>query len=106
MAYANDTTRRSLLAIATVATLLPGAVHAAPDPWTDLISTYGRCHPNALAAITKARGAGLDPLTFVTISLAGAPSPEQLPILWFGDVDAGNYTAVTPVSGTHYMRFQ
>lgn len=109
MAYATDTTRRSLLAIATAATLLPGAIQSAPqiepDPWADLIAAYGQCHPNAPAAIARARQAGLDPATLACVSLTGPAAPEALPVLWFGDVDAGNYSAVTPLGGGHYTRF-
>lgn len=104
MAYANDTTRRSLLAIATLATLLPSAVSSAPDPWAELIAAHGQCHPNALAAIAKARGAGLDPATLSCVSLTGA-APQHLPALWFGDVASGHYSVVTPAGGQFHTRF-
>ncbi len=109
MAYATDTTRRSLFAIAGAAVLLPSAVQSAPriepNPWAELIAAYGECHPNAAAAIANAIKAGVDPATLACVTLRGQRGAEALPVLWFGDIEGGQYSVVSPIAAWRYARF-
>lgn len=102
MAYAADTTRRSLFAMAGVAALLPAARQSLPEapssPWVRLIAALGPAHPDAPAALQRAIDIGVDPTSFTDIEVGSADAAQgRYPILFFGDLTLA-YTVVTPTT--------
>jgi len=101
------TTRRTLFAIAAGAALLPFAAQAAqPNPWSDLIASTVKSHPNAPKALAVAMAAGIDPTKFSGITLhANKVSEDRLPVLMFGDWRSGHYITVTPQGAFRHEAF-
>lgn len=109
--HAHSTTapsRRSLLVVATAATLLPAAM-AAPSAsghaaaWRDVIASYGRIHPNAMTTIARAMDEDLDPTMISEIFLSG-PVDAQLPVFVFGKRTDFEYITCGPHECGEYRR--
>ena len=108
MAFDANTTRRALFAMAGAAAVFP-AITATGSPattsaWRGVIAETAHKHADAPAAIAQAIRAGLDPDAFSAIVTTG-PAVAALPVLYFGDWEAGDYFTASPDGVFAYRRF-